>query len=189
MAEPAGLGLSLDDLIANQGAKQRQERGYGKQQRSSYVERRGDRDRDRGAHYGERRFGGGGGDRGGPRYEQRPHQRQQQQQHRQQHQGGGGSGGRDGGRGGGRDGGRGSGGGQRSTYRKQQACWEEAGSGDVVFTFMGTELVRVDAAGEPASCPAAAAPSPAPCRPACGACLDPVPLALCVCVAVAGWGC
>ncbi|KAL4458479.1 hypothetical protein ABPG75_013344 [Micractinium tetrahymenae] len=143
MAEPAGLGMSLDDLISKQ--RDQQEGGYGKQRRGGPRAGGGGR--------GGRGRGGRGrsGDRmeedwqGGPRRQQQQSEQprgqwQQQQQYGQQQQRGPGRGGQ--------------GQGQRydmrqhdpTAYRQHQKCFQKD-TGEVVFRFMQSELVRIDPSG------------------------------------------
>lgn len=127
MAEPVGLGMSLDDLISKQ--REQQEAGYGKQRRSGPGRQGGDRG-------GRGRGGRGRGEhrmqedwQGGPRqqqhFQQPRGQWQQQQQYGQQQ------------RGPGRGRGQGYDTRQRdpNAYRQHQKCFQTDG-GDVVFRFM-----------------------------------------------------
>ncbi|KAL4422173.1 hypothetical protein ABPG77_006862 [Micractinium sp. CCAP 211/92] len=138
MAEPVGLGMSLDDLISKQ--REQQEAGYGKQRRCGPGRQGGDRG-------GRGRGGRGRGEhrmqedwQGGPRqqqhFQQPRGQWQQQQQYGQQQ------------RGPGRGRGQGYDTRQRdpNAYRQHQKCFQTDG-GDVVFRFMQTDLVRVDPSG------------------------------------------
>ncbi|PRW59806.1 microtubule-associated Asp [Chlorella sorokiniana] len=133
MAEPEGLGLSLDDIIARQQQKQ-QGGGYGKQRRGRQDGQQQQQQEWRGRNQrggsGARGGGGGGGVRQGDQWGRPQQQQQQQQQHynlRQQPQQ------------------------QRqvedpTAYRRQQSCWQED-DGSVIFRFRQTKLVTIDPAG------------------------------------------